>query len=130
MLARAKKGFPTSNWPQLESIIWKFVDTLSTRFSFTPARVEPLIIELTAEARQLRVRIRNYSCEKRVFMLSLMKELEGHKLEDANASSKWARAPLIAPKAGLSNRDSTLTHVQSTDLLFRINFRCRVSRLN
>lgn len=103
MLAAAKaNGFPDSHWPMLEALIWEFADSFSTRFSSTPAKVEPLRIELTADARPIRVKLRNYSASQRAFISSLMQDLVRHNLVYANPSSKWACAPLIVPKAGPS----------------------------
>lgn len=131
MLKRGKQnGFPTWQWPQSEFIIWKFANTFSTRFSSTPTRVEPLKIELTAEAGPLRVRHRYYSIDKRVFLQSLMKDLEEPKLMYANYSQIGHAHHLLCLELDHLNGDSPFTYVQSTDLLLRINFRCHASRLN
>lgn len=101
MFNHAKQnGLPDSYWLQLEAFVWKYADTFSTRFSSTPAKVPPLQIELTEDARPTRVRLRSYAVSQRAFMATLVEELVKYNLVNANPTSTWACAPLIVPKPG------------------------------
>lgn len=97
MLTREKHGFSDSNWPQLEAMIWEYAEPFSTRFSSTPKKVPPLLIELTDHARSTRVRLRHYSPSQWTFMATLIEDFVKHNLVYPNPSSKWACAPLFIP---------------------------------
>lgn len=93
-------GFPDEHWAELETLIWKHANEFRTSFSSAPARVEPLRIELTADATPVRVKLRNYSADQRAFLKKLVTDLTTHGLVYANPTSKWACAPLLVPKPG------------------------------
>lgn len=52
-------GFPPQLWQQLHDLVREFASTFSTRFSSKPFKVDPLRIELTPDAKPIRVRLRN-----------------------------------------------------------------------
>lgn len=101
MIYRAKQnGILPKPLDDLTKIVWSHAHVFDTRFSATPAKVPPLKIELTGDARPIRVKLRNYSQSQRNFMTNLTNELMQYNLIYPNPSSKWACAPLLVPKSG------------------------------
>ena len=77
------------------------MDTFRTSFSAgPPAKLPPLKIELTPDAKPVKVRLRKYSQEQKEFMRELVNDLVAHGMAYANPTSKWACAPLLMPKPG------------------------------
>lgn len=101
LLARSKaEGFPEEHWEELQKVVWDHAPAFRTSFSSTPAKVEPLRINLKPEAQPVRVKLRNYSATQREFMANLVSELMRHGLVYPNPKSCWSSAPLIVPKPG------------------------------
>lgn len=104
MIERARgNGLDDKQTQQLSDVVNEFKDIFRTSFSRgPPANVEPLKIELTPDAKPVRVRLRNYSLDQREFLQKFMKVLidTGHVYP--NPTSKWASAPLLVAKPGPS----------------------------
>lgn len=72
-----------------------------TSFSSGPlAHLPPLKIELTPDAKPVKVRLRNYSQEQRDFLDQFVKDFVRHGLTNPNSTYTWACAPLLVPKPG------------------------------
>lgn len=73
MIQRAEDNcLPKSHWAIMESLVSEFSDSFSNRFSVTPYKVDPLLIGITADAKPVRVRLRNYSPKQRLSMKKMM----------------------------------------------------------
>lgn len=93
-------GLPDEHHGTLAKLVEDFNGMFGTSFSSTPSKVDALRIKLTADARPIRVRLRNYSPSQRTFMKKFVDELLRYNLVYANPSSAWACAPLLVPKPG------------------------------
>lgn len=101
MLSRAKiEGFPEEHYKELEDLVWQHADSFDVSFSPTPAKIDPLRIVLTPDAKPVRVKLRNYSEEQRDFMKTLVTQLIDSDCLYPNPTSAWVSAPLIVPKTG------------------------------
>lgn len=59
VLDRAKSnGFPADHLPEFEALVWQHAAIFRTSFSSEPAKVDPLVIELTPDAHPVRVELR------------------------------------------------------------------------
>ena len=77
------------------------MDIFRTSFSAgPPAKLPPLEIELTSDAKPVKVLLRNYSQEQKEFMRDFASDLVSNGLAYPNPTSKWACAPLLVPKPG------------------------------
>jgi hypothetical protein len=75
-----------------------------------PADVRPLKIELKLDAKPKRTPARKYAPPQAQFLAAKMAHMERLGLVKKNLASKWARKPLIPPKAGPEKfRYATLT---------------------
>lgn len=98
-------GLPRDERPRLEKILSDHADIFRTSFSSgPPARLPLLKIELTADAKPVKVRLRNYSQAQRTFLDTFVSDLVQHGLAYPNPTSKWACAPLLVPKPGADFR--------------------------
>lgn len=94
-------GLASDKRPVLAKLLSDHVDIFRTSFSSgPPARLPPLRIELTPDAKPVKVRLRNYSQDQRDFLAKFVKDLVHHGLAYPNPTSKWACAPLLVPKPG------------------------------
>lgn len=101
MLDTAKaNGLPQPLWEKLEALVFRYKEIFSNSFSAIPAKVPPLRIDLTADAKPFRVKLRNFSTSQRDFMSNFTSKLENLGIVYANPSSSWACAPLLVRKAG------------------------------
>lgn len=92
--------FPASHHKNLTDLVFAFLNVFRISFTSTPARVKPLSVDLIPEARQIRVKNRNFTPEQRNFMAKLMVELRAANMFYPNTSSKWESSPLLVPKPG------------------------------
>ena len=85
----------------IDEVIEEHIDLFRTSFSSgPPAKVRPLRIELTPDARPVKVRLRNYSEEQREFLSDMVAKLVRNGMAFPNPTSAWACAPLLVPKPG------------------------------
>lgn len=99
MLESSKKiFFPSDKWDEFRSLIWNHEAQFRTHFSSHSAKVEPLKIDLSADSKSVRVKLRNYSSYQRPFRSKLVAGLHLHNLIYPKPNSKWASASLIVPK--------------------------------
>lgn len=64
------------------------------------SRIEPLEMELSPEASNVKVRIRNYSEEQRTFLRSMTTKICDVGLVYPNDTDLWVSEPFIVPKPG------------------------------
>lgn len=92
----------------LKTIVSGRIDIFRCSFSSgPPAKLPPLKIELTADAKPVKVRLRKYSADQRKFLATFIKSLVSHGMVYPNPTSKWACAPLLVPKTGAEYRFTT-----------------------
>jgi transposase InsO family protein len=103
-LRQAKEnGLPPDSAAALDDLVRVHTNVFRVGFSAgPPANIRPLKITLTPDARPVKVRLRNYSCEQREFLAAFVDELVRNGMAFANPTSAWASAPLLVPKAGPS----------------------------
>lgn len=73
------------------------------RVSFSsgpPTKLPPLKIELTPDAKPVKVRLRRYSAQQCKLLNCFVKTLVKHGMAYPNPTSKWACAPLLVPEPG------------------------------
>lgn len=87
----------TRSWKIVSDRVYIFRCSSS---SGPPARLPPLKIELTPDAKPVKVRLHNYSVDQRRIMGVFIKSLVRHGMAYPNLTSKWACAPLLVPKPG------------------------------
>jgi len=96
-----ENGLPAEHHDAMKKVVYDHVDIFRTTFSSgPPAKFPPLKIELTADAKPVKVRLRKYSQPQRAFMQKLVKKLISCGMAYYNPTSPWACAPLIVPKPG------------------------------
>jgi transposase InsO family protein len=96
-----KVGMPPADAQQLKAIVDNHVDIFRTTFSSgPPAKLKPLKIQLTPDARPTRVKLRNYSKEQQEFLSKFVATLIATGMAYSNPTSPWACAPLLVPKPG------------------------------
>lgn len=102
MLHKAKEnGLSTDHSEKMRYLVQSHKNIFRTAFSSgPPADLRPLRIDLTPEARPVKVRLRNYSKEQRNFLDDQMSKLIRAGMVYLNPTSKWACAPLLVPKPG------------------------------
>lgn len=94
-------GLPNQDANRLDKIIDENRDVFRTSFSSGPhAKLRPLRIDLTRDARPVKVRLRNYSKEQQDFLTDMTDKLVEHGMAYPNPTSAWACAPLLVPKDG------------------------------
>lgn len=94
-------GLPPEHNKMLEEVVGTNIENFRTSFSEgPPARIKPLRIELTPHARQVKVRLRNYSQEQRDFLKDFVVKPICSGIAYSNPTSPWARAPLLVYKPG------------------------------
>lgn len=96
-----QNGLPAVYESNLKGILRDHMVIFRTSFSAgPPAKLPPLKIELTPEAKPVKVRLRKYSQEQKIFMHDFVNDLVAHGMAHPNPTSKWACAPLLVPKPG------------------------------
>jgi len=96
-----QNGLPTAQRKILADLIDSHIDIFRTSFSAgEPAKIKPLKIELTPDARPVKVRLRNYSREQREFLAEFVGKLVRNGMAYPNPTSPWACAPLLVAKPG------------------------------
>ena len=96
-----ENGLPAEHHDAMKKVVYDHVDIFRTTFSSgPPAKFPPLKIELTADAKPVKVRLRKYSQPQHAFMQKLVKKLISCGMAYYNPTSPWACAPLIVPKPG------------------------------
>lgn len=99
--AAKKQGLADVYESNLKGILHDHMDIFRTSFSAGPgAKLPPLKIELTPDAKPVKVRLRKYSQDQEDFMRKFVDDLVANGLAYANPTSKWACAPLLVPKIG------------------------------
>ena len=99
----ADAGLPVDSQEELNQIVDDHKNIFRIGFSSgPPARFPPLKVDLTSDAKPVKVRLRNYSQEQREFLSGFVKKLIDHGMAYANPTSPWACAPLLVPKSGPS----------------------------
>lgn len=83
-----ENGLPDENKDKLRQLVQNNVDVFKTLFSAgPPAKIDPLHIELTSDAKPSRVRLRNYSQEQRQFLSRFVETLESAGMAYFNTSA-------------------------------------------
>ena len=102
MVTKAKKnGMPSAAAENLDRIVRGSMDVFRNSLSSgPPAKIRSLKIELTADAKPVKVRLRNYSQEQREFLSKFVQDLVEHKMVYLNQTSQWASALLLVHKPG------------------------------
>lgn len=99
----AGKSLPEDHAGKLEKMVRKNADIFRTSLSSgPPAKVEPLRIELSPDAKPTRVHLQNYSQEQRAFLVRSVTLLVAAGMAYFNPSAAWACALLLVPKDGPS----------------------------
>ena len=89
----------------LKGILRDHMDIFRTSFSAGPAaKLPPLKIDLTPDAKPVKVRLRKYSQEQKEFMRDFVNDLVANGMAYPNPTSIWACAPLLVPKPGARSR--------------------------
>ena len=96
-----RKGLTDEQSNTLDGIIDSHTNVFRTSFSSGPAaKFPPLKIDITADAKPVKVRLRNYSQDQREFLKELVDKLVRTGMAYPNPTSRWACAPLLVPKQG------------------------------
>jgi len=100
MLKQAEdNGLKGKHLHRLQKMVMDNVDIFRVGLSSGPAAdITPLKIDLTADAKPIRVKLRNYSRDQRDFLNDFVGNLERKGMVYPNPSSPWACAPLLVPK--------------------------------
>ena len=94
-------GLPPEHNKVLEEHVGTHIDMFRTSFSAgPPARIKPLRIALTPDARPVKVRLRNYSQEQRGFFKNFVAKLVRNGVANPNLTSPWTCALLLVYKPG------------------------------
>lgn len=97
-------GLPAAARGTLIQIVQENLNISRTTLSSRPsAKVAPLKISLTPDARPVCVRLRKYSQEQRQFLDNFVTDLIQAGMAYPNPSSPWASAPLIVLKPGAAH---------------------------
>ena len=92
-------GIQLQHQDNLRRLTYSFIDIFRTAISATaPANLPPLKVELTPDAKPVRVRLRNYSPPQRQFLKEFVSKLIQAGMVYSNPTSPWAAAPVIVPK--------------------------------
>jgi len=103
MADRAKKQLPPKHHSELDDIVQDFHDVFHLNLTNgKPAKLPPLKISLTNDAKPIRAKLRKYNPEQAVFLKSFVGKLEEKGHVYANPTSRWASCPLLVPKPGPS----------------------------
>lgn len=102
MIERSKSnGLPDQYHDRLEKMVYSHLDVFRTGLSSGPAaKLPPLQIALTPDAKPVKVRLRNYSQEQREFLRTFVATLLEKGMVYRNPTAPWAAAPLLVPKPG------------------------------
>lgn len=102
MLSRAsEEGLQGELLTRLKTLVLKNTDVFRVGFSSgPPAQFKPMKIELVPNAKPVRVRLRNYTQEQRLFLSETVKKLVDCGMAYENPTSPWASAPLLVAKPG------------------------------
>lgn len=93
-------GFRQEKRTELELLICEFCAAFVTSLSSSAANIDPLQIDLTPDAKPIRVHVWNYSACQGAFMENMVSHLRRHGFVYTNPSSKWPATPLILSKPG------------------------------
>jgi hypothetical protein len=94
-------GMETSHVPVLSELVNEFSDIWSISITAgPPASLPPLVIALKPDAVPVRVRLRRYSPEQRLFLARFVAMLELASMVYRNPRAAWCSAPLLVPKPG------------------------------
>lgn len=89
------------NHEELRNLVTAHTGIFRTSFSSRPTdKMEPMKIDLTPDAKPVRVRLWNYSLEQRAFLCDFVAKLVLAGMAYFNPSSTWEGAPLLVPKPG------------------------------
>lgn len=102
-------GFPEEKQQELTTIVKDRINVFRVSLSAgPPVNVPPLKIDLVADAKPVRVRLRNYSQDQRLFLAQTLQKLIDCGMVYSNPTSPWACAPLLVPKSGPSKYRFTI----------------------
>ena len=86
---------------EMETMLMKNTDIFRMRLAGgPPAKLPPMKINLTAEAKPIRARLRNYSQQQKDFLAKFVSKLMKDGIFHSNPTSAWAAAPHLVPKRG------------------------------
>lgn len=101
--AATSNGLPEAEQQNLSQLLNDNQDVFRICMSSGPAaKLPPLKIELSTEAKPVRVKLRNYSPTQRQFLSDFVSQLVKKDIIYPNPTACWASAPLLVPKAGPS----------------------------
>lgn len=103
-MEEAKTDFlATKKHNELRDLVSKNVNIFWKSFSSGPqAKVEPISISLTKDAKPIRLRLHNYYQEQRVFLANFSPLVVTAGMSYCIPTATWACVPLLVPKAGPS----------------------------
>jgi hypothetical protein len=97
----SKNGLEKHLLTELSDLVHEFRDIWRISLGSGPAaNLPPLVVRLQPDAKPVRVKLRRYSQEQRVFLKTFVDELVSHGLAYRNSSSAWCSAHLLVPKQG------------------------------
>lgn len=81
------------------------LDVFRTSFSAgPPTKLSPIQIELTHDARPVKVKLQKYSSKQRTFLQKFVNDLIENGMVYPNPTSAWADEALLVPKLGAQFR--------------------------
>lgn len=84
---------------ELSQLVMDNINLFRTSFSFgPPAKVVPLVIILSVNAKTVGVRLKNYSMKQREFLSRFVAWLVDASMAYSNPAASCACAPLLVPK--------------------------------
>jgi hypothetical protein len=94
-------GMASGQVPALRELVNEFSDIWSISLTAgPPANLLPLVIALKPDAIPVRVRLRRYSQEQRLFLARFVAKPEAASMAYRNPRAAWCSAPLLVPKPG------------------------------
>eukprot|EP00171_Calliarthron_tuberculosum_P022172 IDg22172t1 len=94
-------GLPEEYHDEIEALIMEHKAVFCLGLTpDAPAKISPLEIRLSEQARPIKVKLRNYSAEQHKFLSQFTKSLVENNMAYSNPYARWASAPLIVPKPG------------------------------
>ena len=95
------KEMSSEQLEELSDIIMSNKDVFRLRMcGGAPAKIPPLQVQLTSDAKPVRIKLRNYSPEQKEFLKSFVDDLVSNNMAYPNPTSQWAAAPLLVSKSG------------------------------
>ena len=96
-----KVGLKDEHLNEFRRLVYDYSDIFCVGLSpGSPTKFQPLKINLTPDAKPVRVKLRNYSQDQRDFLRDFVNRLVANGMAYPNPSAIWASAPLLVPKPG------------------------------